>query len=169
MKISIRMIALLIATSATLGFSIPASEVRAQDVYSGCSCVAAPGFNADVIGQVVFSNGEVLVNNVSAASGQTLAANSEIIVGEGSATFNLGVGCSNAVGANTIVSVSQPAGPGTDLCVRISNMEPISAPLQTSGTMFGRLILLGGIGGAGLLVYTLVDGRDGNKRPPASN
>jgi|GEM_PF-3301053 hypothetical protein len=169
MKISIKMIGFLVATSVTLGFLLPTNEALAQDVYSGCSCVTAPGFNPDAIGQIVFSNGEVLVDNVRAASGQTLAANSEIIVGNGSATYNIGVGCSNAVGANTIVSVSQPAGPGADLCVRVSTMEMISAPMQTRGSKFGGLIFLGGIGGAGLLVSALVDDSGGNKRPPASN
>ena len=157
----------LICSAFVLFSSGMLNKAFAQDVFSGCGCVTEPGSYSHGVGQIVFASGEVLINNAGTSPGQILTASSEIMVGTGSVTFSVGASCSNKVGANTIVSISQPAGPGGDLCVRASSMDFDPPVVANSDLNLGGIALLGaGLAGTAILLLTL-DGEN-NERKPAS-
>ena len=157
----------LVASALVMGLTSYSTGAFAQDAYSGCTCISAPISYSGGVGQIVLSNGDVLVNNAGASSGQILASSSEIIVGDGSASYNIGAGCSNAVGANTIVTISQPAGPGSDLCVRVSSIDPVSPALQGGGVNPIAGLITIGVGAVGAAITPFGSAAKG--RPPASN
>ena len=140
---------------------------RAQDAYSECTCVTSPVSHSGGIGQIVSSSGEVLVNNASVSSGQVLASNSEILVGEGSATYRVGSSCFDRVGANTVISISQPAGPGSNLCVSTSANET-ALNFQSAGGIRAEGLAVLGVAAVGVAITPF--GSDAkNKRPAASD
>ena len=168
MTSSIKIIAAICATSALISIA-PTYTAIAQDEYAGCSCVTAPGSFRGGVGQIVSVRGEVLVNNLGASSGQILPASSEIMVGSGSAAYSVGATCTYDASANTVAMISQPGGPGSDLCVRISALDYQVPEFEGAGPNAGPNtgLLIGGlaIGAGGVLALAL--GGD-NDRAPAS-
>ena len=140
------------------------------DAFSDCTCVTEPGAFSGGVGQIIASDGEVLVNNAAATSGQGLLVNSEILVGAGAADISVGANCASSVGPNTIISITQPAGPAGNICVRMTSNEPVF-PVEQPTTVAqgpGTLLVIGGIAGAAALLTT-VGGDDDDDRKPASN
>lgn len=168
---SCRFSGLVVAASALLTFA-PLSAAISQDAYSECTCVTAPGSYSDGVGQISVSSGDVLLNNAGASSGEFLPASSEIMVGSGSATYNVGATCSDVAGANTIVLISQPAGPNSNLCVKVSSMDADLLPLEleVAASSVGVIALLGVLGGGAAGAALLLDDDSNDiERPPASN
>lgn len=166
MNYPIKSLKLISATSAMLALA-SANSALAQDVYSDCSCVTGVGTYSDGVGQIIASSGEVLVNNVGTSQGQILPASSEIMVGAGSVTYSIGANCSNRVGANTMVSISQPAGPGSNLCVRVASIDLgfVTQGANVVNPINGLITVVVGSVGAAVTPF----GSDGKGRPPASN
>jgi len=157
-------LSLVLAASAFASMPLQGSAI-AQDDYSGCSCISAPSSQVGGIGQIVASSGEVLVNNVQTAAGQILPASSEIMVGVGSVSYTVGSSCSNGVSNNTLVSISQPAGPGSNLCVKVSSIyadDTDSASLFLNGGSAPNapLIIFGTLAGGAGIVALLDDERN---------
>ena len=153
--------------SFVLGVAVVASSPQfasAQDAYADCTCRTAQGLYPQGVGNVVFANGGVMVDNASASPGNALSVGSFMDVGAGSAEIVVGSACAITVPANSQVSISQPGGPGSDLCVKVSTDAGFAQAPAAAGDNSG-LVALGVIGGGAALAIGLRgDDDDGKKK-----
>jgi len=153
---------------AAAPFSAVAAD--AYDAYSSCDCVTALMAGSANAGVVSSSQGQVLVNGVLASDGAELSIGSEVLTGAGSASMSVGATCQQAVGPNTQVLISQPGGPGANLCVQIASNPGAIAPAATvagagTGSVVGGALLIAG-GVAGIIALTDDDDDDRGSASP---
>jgi len=145
---------LIIATVSILSvFNFSAFSVQAQGVStSECTCVTSPNKGStDTLGKIWLAVGDVLYSGVTgfekAASGDPLYPGSQMSVSTASsAQITVGTSCELHIPANSEVNISQPAGPGTEICVKVSDDPVVAASKPNGGAIIIPLAIALGIG-----------------------
>lgn len=127
-------------TASILGIVLLSSfSVNAQGVSTGeCTCVTAPtNGSSDTLGKITQTNGDVLNSGVTgfekAAANDPLHAGSQMSISTlSTANITVGTSCDLYIPQNSEVHISQPAGPGTKICVKVSE-EPVVAASTPNG------------------------------------
>ena len=134
----------------------------AQSINS-CTCLTPPVSNSQVLGQVVLASGQVSYSGANgfenATSGTQLVNGSELAIGENStANISVGQGCALNVAPNSLVSVYETAGAGSDICVNVTNLAPqipSETVTQSSTAAEGAAAILGvGLVVGGVIMLT---------------
>lgn len=157
--------AVLIASASTS--QVFAADLIINDAYQGCSCVTNPaGAHA---GSVVSGNGQVVVDNAAFSKGDKLSVGSEVSVSSGAAVVQVGQSCTTSVPANSTLSISQPGGAGSQLCVAVNSGSGAFNTAGGGSGVFGSplvgALVIGGLVAGGIALAN--DGDD--SRPAASN
>ncbi len=142
MKLSFGITATLLSASilsiSGLAISSAADIVRSPiaqvDGLGDCTCVTAPyAIQNNVMGNLSLINGDVLYSGPDgfqmATHGAHLVPGSQVNVGANSSVFiTVGLSCNLTVPANVKATITQPAGPGGQVCVKLSDPpEPVVA------------------------------------------
>jgi hypothetical protein len=143
------------------GIFLSSHPANSQDVeLSDCSCVTEPiESSTDALGNITSLSGDVLYSAASgfekAAIGAPLISGSQITVGiNAAANISVGSSCNLPIPASSDASISQLSGPGTTICVKISDdpQAVVAAPTSPVITPILSALVTGGIVGTIVII-----------------